>query len=289
MGTLIDSIPTQEIAKQGAAFFKEHKGKVADVIKATNMTSKQMHNPDELKELFGIPGSNDIGSIKVDLSAFKKKLGLTITVIDYAKLETGIQKQIKWFAAVDRYNPETEIKKRKDKAYKLYVDYSKVAFKEGKDSKNAIKKGEAALKEISPFIAELNELAGYYSACNAVYPKHQKVFAAYDKTFTAAEDMIMAVCTKIPFHPTYQAEAMAHRNACHKLKVACGDAEKLCGRIAKNSKPREALVKGNRSIFESAVKHIAESVAPAKVKAAEKAINEAIKPATGLLKKFFGG
>lgn len=289
MGTLIESIPVQEIAKQGVAFFKTHKGKVDRVIKSTDMTSKQLHNPDELKRLFAIPDSGDIGSMDVDLSAFKKKLGLTITIVDYVKIETGIKKQIKWFAAVDRYNPESEIKRRKAKAYKLYVEYSKVAFKEGKDSKNAVKKGDAALKEISPFIHELNELAAYYSACKTVYPKHQKVFAVYDKTFATAVDMIMSVCTKVPFHPTYQAEAMLHRNACHEIKKACGDAEKLCGKIAKESKSREVLVKGNRSIFENAVKHIGESVAPAKMKAAEKALNEAIRPATGLLNKLFGG
>lgn len=288
MGSLIDALPIPKSAKLGAKFFNDNKGKVDQVIKATKLSEKQLRNPAELKKAFGVPTAGDVGSVTVDIPAFNKKFGLTMTIIDYNKLLAGIKKQIEWFEAVDRYDPTSEIKKRKKLVYKSYIDYSATAFKNGKDDKKAIKQGEAALKQISPFMHELNELGGYYAACRGVYPRQQKVFAAYENTFFTAATMLLDVGSSVLLHPSYQVAAMTHYQACKSLGSACSDAEKLCKKIGKEAKSKEELAKGTRNIFGSAVVHIGESVAPAKLKEAEKAIKEAIKPATGLLGKLFG-
>ena len=289
MATLIDSIPESDVKKIGISFFNEHKGKVESVVKATKASGKELRDPETLKELFGLPDSGSIGSKKVDLSAFKKKLSLTITLVEYNKLIDQLNKTNAWFAKVAAFNPEPEIKKRKKKAEKLYQAYAKAAIKDGKDDKKAIKLGEAALKELGPLATDLSDLAGYYTAGAAVYPRHQKVFAAYAKTFGAARDMFDRVLSTIPLEQSYQAELMGHYQACLKLRSLCNDADKHCLKIAKDAKSKSKLVDGYRIMLRAWFSHIGESVLPAKVKAAAKSAEQAIKPATDLLKKLMGG
>ncbi|MEL7132713.1 MAG: hypothetical protein AAGK77_09885 [Pseudomonadota bacterium] len=287
MSTLTDLIPDNLAKKVGMALFKEHRSKIEGVFKAATASEKELKNPEKLKEWLGIADEGSVGKTKVDVPAFKKKISLTITIVDYNKIISQLDKGNKWFEALSRFDPMPTVASRKKKIEKGYIAYGKAVADLGKDDPVTIKLAEKTVLPLGFLASELQDLAGYYKACKSVYPKHQKMFDEYAKLFDKAAKTFAAICSTVP-HPDVTAEVFPHYLACQKIAGRCRTGRDLCKKVEKKSIKDLKSVEGYRIMFKVWLSHLSETLVPAKLKEAQSAITKAAKPYLGVFKKVLG-
>ena len=287
MGTLTDLIPDSLAKKVGIALFKDHRSKIEGVFKAATASEKELRNPEKLKEWLGIGDEGSVGKTKVDVPAFKKKISLTITMVDYNKIISQLDKGNKWFEALNRFDPVPTIESRKKKIETGMIAYVKSAFEAGKDDPVTVKLAEKTVAPLGILASEVSDLGGYYKACKSVYPRHQKMFDEYAKLFEKAANTFDALGTTIP-HPDVTAELFPHFTACQQIAGRCKTGRELCKKIEKKAIKDLKAVEGYRSIFKGWLSHLGETLVPAKLKEAESAIGKTLKPYLGAFKKVLG-
>jgi len=289
MATLLDSIPATLAKKVGEALFKEHKGKIEGVIGASKATEKELRDPDKLTEWLGLPTAGSVGTKTVTVGAMKKKLKITITLVDYDKIKKALDNGNKWFKSLEEYDPVPEVNKRKKAAEAGYIAYGKSVFKAGVSDPATVKLAEKALPPIGKLNGELQDLVGYYSACKSVFPKHQKVFAGYVDIFESSRKIFERILNEIPLTPELQAEVFVHHNNCEQLRSRCQTARDHCKKIAAKSKAHHKAVDGYRMLMETWLGHLAKTLVPATLKKIAGKTKPAIKSYISSFNKLFGG
>lgn len=287
MATLLNSIPATTVKNVGQAIFKEHKDKIERVIKASKATEKELKDPEKLREWLGVPETGSSGKKTVKLDVAKRKLSITVTIVDYQKLLKDLEKSNKWLLSLTKYDPKKEIEKRKKAAEAKYLAFGKSVAKVGVSAPATEKLAKEALGPIVQLNGELIDLDGYFGAGKAVFPRHRKVYQTYVDIFNTSMNIFDRILKEIPLPSEIQAELFDHYQCCMLLRGKCVTARDLCKKLETKFAAHKKTSHGYHLMMEIWLKHLGDTVVPAAIRDVASKVKSEMNSAVRYLNKMF--